>query len=192
MISLKKITGLAHYKVGLIMREGDRAIDATAGNGSDTIFLAEKAGSTGHVFAFDIQEEALKLTAGRLKEKGFEERVTLIKAGHEEITSHVDGPVSVVMYNLGYLPGGSRKVKTGFETTLNSLEQALGLLKTGGIITIIMYPGHPEGRLEKKELLEFCTKLPSKVYTVLHTVLLNQPNDPPEMIVVQKILFTAS
>jgi len=191
MISIKKITDLAHHKVGLIIKEGDRAIDATAGNGYDTIFLAEKAGPTGHVFAFDIQEEALKATAGRLKEKGFEDRVTLIRAGHEQLALYVGGPVSVVMYNLGYLPGGGCRVKTSFETTLNSFGQALGLLKTGGIITIVLYPGHPEGRLEKKELLNVCSKLPSSDYTVLHTGLVNQDNDPPEMIVVQKILFTA-
>ncbi len=192
MISIKKVTDLAHYTVSMVIKEGDQVIDATAGNGHDTVFLAEKTGPTGHVYAFDIQEEALKVTAEKLKAKDLDRRVTLIRAGHEDIAQHVDGPVAAVMYNLGYLPGGSRQVKTGYKTTLRSFEQALTLLKPGGIVTLVLYPGHPEGRLEKEELLETCTKLPSPGYTVLHTVLVNQANEPPEMIVVQKILFTSS
>ncbi len=189
MISIKKVTDLAHYMVSMVINAGDLAVDATAGNGHDTAFLAEKAGPSGHVYAFDIQEQSLKATADKLKEKALEQRVTLIHAGHEEIARHVVNPVKIVMYNLGYLPGGSRRVKTESKTTLNSFEQALTLLEPGGIITLVLYPGHPEGLLEKKELLRVCTKLPPSGYTVVHTVLANQGNEPPELIVVQKILF---
>ncbi len=189
MISLKKMTELVHHKAGLIIREGDSVIDATAGNGFDTVFLAEKVGFTGHVYAFDIQEEALARTAEILREKELQSRVTLIKADHKTLADHVRVPVSFIMYNLGYLPGGNRQITTKVHSTADSVKQALNMLKPGGMITIVLYPGHPEGRLEKEALLPICKNLSPSVYTVLHVMALNQANDPPELLVIQKILF---
>ncbi len=37
-------------------------IDATCGNGFDTLFLCRTAGENGHVKAFDIQEQAIERT----------------------------------------------------------------------------------------------------------------------------------
>ena len=191
MISIKKITELAHYKTGLIIKEGDSVVDATAGNGNDTVFLAEKVGPTGHVYAFDIQIDALTKTAEVLIEKELSDRVSLIQSGHEQLLQYVRNPVSVVMYNLGFLPGGDRQVTTKSETTLSSFKQALTLLKPGGLITMVLYPGHSEGRLEKEALILVCKDLSSSDYAVAHLELLNQANDPPELLVVQKIPLPA-
>ncbi len=119
-------------------------------------------------------------------------RVTLIKAGHEELTRHVSNPVSVIMYNLGYLPGGNKQITTGYSSTAASLEQALSLLKPGGVITIVLYPGHDTGRIEKEKLLTLCEMIPSSEYAVLYSRLINQSGDPPELIVIQKRLFIRS
>ncbi len=189
MISIKKITELAHHKTGLIIKKGDYVVDATAGNGNDTVFLAEKVGPVGHVYAFDIQIDALAKTAEILKKKELSDRVSLIQSGHEQLLQYVRNPVSVVMYNLGFLPGGDRQVTTKSETTLSSFKQALTLLKPGGMITMVIYPGHSEGRLEKEELMLVCKDLSSSDYAVLHLELINQANDPPELFVVQKIFF---
>ena len=53
------------------VQEGDFCIDATMGNGNDTLLLSQLCGKSGKVLAFDIQEQALaatqeKLTAGQL------------------------------------------------------------------------------------------------------------------------------
>lgn len=181
------MTDLAHQKVGFVIKEGDYVIDATAGNGNDTIFLAEKVGPTGRVYAFDIQEEALVRTAERLQEKDIFDRVTLIHSGHERLSEHVKIPVAAAMYNLGYLPGGKQQVATKSNTTARSIMQALKLLKPGGIATIVLYPGHVEGRREKEELLPIFENMASSEYAVLYIKLLNQTGDPPELLVVQKI-----
>lgn len=190
MFLFHKITELAHQAVSQVIRSGDSVIDATAGNGLDTIFLALKTGSRGRVYAFDIQEEALFRTAEILKEKNLIQRVSLIEAGHEKIAKHVNETVSVVMYNLGYLPGGSSGITTRLNTTLQSFQQALALLQPGGIITLVLYPGHKEGRIEKDGLMPFFSRLSTSEYTVLHYNYLNKSSDPPELVIVQKSFFS--
>jgi 16S rRNA C1402 N4-methylase RsmH len=176
----------------LAVAEGDTVVDATAGNGNDTLFLAEKVGSSGQVFAFDIQSEALAVTEERLKQSNLITRVTLIRAGHEELAKYVSNSLSVIMYNLGYLPGGNKQITTEYNSLATSLEQAMVLLKPGGVITIVLYPGHDSGKIEKEKLLSICELIPSSAYAVLYSRLVNQAGDPPELIVIQKRLFTIS
>ncbi len=186
MIRLKQITGLAQHYAGLAISNGDHVVDATAGNGYDTLFLAEKVGASGHVYAFDIQEEALIKTEDRLKEHKIEGWVTLFQDGHENLLQYIQKPISVAMYNLGYLPGGDRQITTKHQTVVQSLKQALTLLKPCGIVTIVLYPGHEQGAEEKKHIMPMIRDLSSPDYTALHNALLNQGNDPPELMVIQK------
>ena len=167
------------------MREGDRAVDATAGNGRDTLFLARLVGAGGRVYAFDIQQEALDETAALLRQNNMSERVTLIQAGHEAMDSYVEEPVAAVMFNLGYLPGGSRSIVTRPETTLQGLAAALQLLKPGGLATLVLYPGHAEGKKEKSALLEYCSGFDGLAFGVVHARLLNR-EEAPELLVVKK------
>lgn len=183
-----RITELAHYFILLAIRSGDIAIDATAGNGYDTLFLAERVGPNGHVYAFDVQDEALAKTAMRLKYNNLDQRVTLVKDSHCNLSNYFREKASVIMYNLGYLPGGDLKVTTDSTSTLSSLKQALKLLSPGGIITVVLYPGHPEGSLEKEELILFCRNLGAPDFSVIQIELLNRNNKPPELIVIQKTM----
>ena len=189
---IKRITELAQLHADLAIAEGDTVVDATAGNGNDTLFLAEKTGPTGQVYAFDTQGEALTVTEEKLKQHNLLARVTLIRAGHEELTRYVSDPVSVIMYNLGYLPGGNKQITTDYSSLAASLEQGLTLLKPGGVITIVLYPGHDAGRIEKEKLFSFCAVMPSSEYAVLSSRLVNQAGDPPELIIMQKRLFILS
>ena len=102
---LKSARHLAARYMEDILREGDVAVDATMGNGGDTAFLCKLVGKTGHVYAFDVQQEALDRTAARLEEAGMRSRATLILAGHETMRDHVPVSPHVVMFNLGWLPG---------------------------------------------------------------------------------------
>ncbi len=52
---------------------GGNYIDATMGNGNDTLFLCRMAGKTGHVTAFHIQQQALEATEKLLEENGVRE-----------------------------------------------------------------------------------------------------------------------
>lgn len=182
-----KITEMAHLYVKTALQEGGVAVDATAGNGLDTLFLARQAGPEGRIYAFDIQEEALRRTSAVLQQENLLDRVRLIKAGHEQMSAHVTEAVSAVMFNLGYLPGGDHRVVTGKETTLTALKAALTLLQNGGVITMVAYSGHPGGKEEQKALLDFCGKLNSREYRVAYTFYLNQLHHPPALITVYKL-----
>ncbi|RKP53881.1 methyltransferase domain-containing protein [Cohnella endophytica] len=134
---------------------GDIAVDATAGNGSDTLFLARTVGPKGTVFAFDIQAEALESTRRRLESEAMQEElatVALVREGHENMSEAIPverhGRIAAVMFNLGYLPGAESDVITHPASTLAALESALRMLRPGGIVTVVVYPGHEGGQTE--------------------------------------------
>ncbi len=147
--ALPRPTELAHRLLGAVVREGDRVVDATAGNGYDTVFLAERVGSGGEVIAFDVQEEAIVSAKKRVELAGFGDRVKFFTESHEEIGRRVPADsASVVMFNLGYFPGGDHERITTLQGTLAGLEAAAVVLKAGGWLSVVVYPGHPGGAEE--------------------------------------------
>jgi predicted methyltransferase len=176
-----KITELVHRQAAAVVAAGDTVVDATAGGGRDTLFMAGLVGSTGRVFAFDIQPEALARTESLLRESGLIDRVTLLLAGHEQMAAFVSVPVAAVIFNLGYLPGGDKNIVTRPETTLEALQQALALLRPGGVVMLVAYPGHEAGAIECKALYDYCRQLDAGRYSVSHLKLLNQDGNPPEL-----------
>lgn len=140
-------TALAHEILRPLIQPGDLVIDATAGNGHDTLFLAECVGATGKVLAFDVQEKAISAARERVAE--FAGQVKFFLESHTAMTTRAaSGSVSVIMFNLGYLPGEDHDLTTDGEETLRALDAAAGLLKSGGVISTICYPGHPAGATE--------------------------------------------
>lgn len=142
---LPRVTELVHELVSRRLHPGDAAIDATVGNGHDTLFLAHCVGPAGRVDGFDIQLEAIAAT--RLRTDGLPQ-VRLHACGHETMAELVTGPVSAVLFNLGYLPSGDKDVVTRRDTTLAALDSSLALLAEQGILSVVVYPGHPGGREE--------------------------------------------
>lgn len=152
-------------------RAGEPVIDATAGGGVDTLFLARHVGEAGRVFAFDVQEAALARTRARLETAvaGGDRLAAaeLVLAGHEEMTARVPteyhGRIGAVMFNLGYLPGAGRELTTQQDTTLIALVAALLLLRSGGVLTIVVYPGHEGGEAEAAAVEAWAASLPSSI-----------------------------
>lgn len=144
-----RLTRLVHEMCELVIEPGDIVVDATAGNGHDTLALARLVGETGRVFAFDVQHRAHEQTARRLADHGFTDRVTLVARGHQRMRQSLppatQGQVAVVVFNLGYLPGGDKLRITLASSTLPALDQATGVLKEGGLLTVVAYPGHQGG-----------------------------------------------
>ena len=163
---------------------GGVAVDATMGNGHDTLWLCRLAGDEGRVYAFDVQQSALDSTARRLEEAGV--RAKLILDGHQNMLRHVREPVDCVLFNLGWLPGADHGVTTRRETTLLAVSAATELLKAGGLLTICVYPGHEEGAREQAALLQGAAQLDAARFDVIHKRYLNQRNDPPQLIAVRK------
>jgi SAM-dependent methyltransferase len=166
---------------------GDRAIDATCGNGQDTLFLAELAGCEGKVWAFDIQEEALSKTGERLESAGFASRVTLVYAGHERMAEFVDEQVKAIVFNLGYLPTGERGIKTSPESTLAALEQGEKLLLPSGIILVAVYTGHEGGAEEWSAVKGWAEALNPHEFNVWQSRQLNRSEKAPFLVVVEKV-----
>ena len=168
------------------LRAGDVAIDATMGNGHDTLFLTQCVAPEGHVFAFDVQEAALIETRKRVPA----EMTTLIHAGHETMRAQVPvelhGKISAVMFNLGYLPGTNKALITRTETTMIAAREALDLLKPSGVLTITVYPGHEGGADEGRHIAEWAATLDSRRFEVQHLRPVNRTASPPELWVVWK------
>ena len=165
---------------------GDIVVDATMGNGYDTLFLCGLVGASGRVYAFDVQPGALERTAVRLEEAGVRARATLLLAGHETMEAHVVGQPSAVMFNLGWLPGSPHGVTTRVDTTLAAVDAAVRMVMPGGLVSICVYPGHEEGKRERQALLDWAGALSVRRYNVLEHRFLNASDDTPLLILVQK------
>ena len=165
---------------------GDRVIDATMGNGHDTLALCQMVGPQGHVYAFDVQPQAVENTRARLEEAGFLQRATLFCAGHEHMAERVEGPVAAVVFNLGWLPGGDKSITTRWESTEKAVKSALTLLAPRGVAVICAYPGHAEGEKERDSLAQLLAFLPPQRYNVLWHKFLNAGPGAPECFVIQR------
>ena len=177
----------ARHYLSLILQPGDWALDATLGKGRDLIFLCELVGEDGKVFGFDIQEQALTYTEKLLQERGWGNRAELIQASHANLIQYIPKEsVKAIMFNLGYLPGGDHSIVTQPESTLTALRQSLDLLASGGMITLVVYYGHPGGLEEKKAVEAFVAQLDPHFYSVVKIDFFNRRNNPPILIIVEK------
>ncbi len=188
MAYLKKSLHQAHSLAQAAVRQGDTVIDATMGNGYDTLFLAGLVGEEGKVYAFDIQALALDRTRQRLEQSDCLGWCRLILDGHQHMDKYVQGPVKLVIFNLGYLPKGDHSIGTRFETTREALEKSLDLISDDGLILIVVYYGGDSGFEEKEQLLTFLQSLDGKKYSVMKTDFINQINCPPLLIAIEKNL----
>lgn len=169
------------------LNHGDIAVDCTMGNGNDTAFLCDLVGDEGKVYAFDIQEVALRNTRKRLQELNLQERAQIILDGHENIDKYIRENVRLIIFNLGYLPKGDHNLTTKKETTIKAVQKCLGILESNSIILLIIYPGHEDGKFEKEALETFTSSLSQKEYNVVKIGFANQINNPPELICIEKV-----
>ena len=179
----------AHHFIKEHLQSGDIAIDATVGNGHDTLFLAHQVGPSGLVFGFDIQPAAIEATQLKFRLAGMD-NLTLIEASHATMSDQIPHPyhgkINAIMFNLGYLPGGNKTIITRSDSTLTALTNACQLLSDNGIITIMAYPGHTGGDLETDSVSTWCEHLDKQHFTS-HQV--PNPEDKPtapKLFIIQK------
>lgn len=170
--------------------EGDIVIDATCGNGNDTLFLSKLVGESGHVFAFDIQKQAIENSKQRLVDHHADHNVTFYHASHDELTTQLPSDlhtkVTAAIFNLGYLPGSDKSITTTGSSTIGAIEQLLQLLKPEGVIILVIYHGHEEGKREKELVMNYVKHLDQKQAHVLQYEFINQKNDPPFVVAIEK------
>ncbi len=152
--------------------------DFTMGNGHDTLWLAERVGKEGKVYAFDIQDGALANTKKLLEENDCLERCTLIKDSHHKLLEYVKEPLDAGVFNLGFLPGGDKRITTLRETTLPAINAAISVIKPGGCLLIAVYPGHEEGNIEGQLICEMLSGREQKELSAYRFNVLNAPTSP--------------
>jgi len=147
------LTQHAHQIIRAHLTPEDYAIDATCGNGHDSVFLARHAA---HVFAFDIQKQAIENTRKRIHDEGLTDKVSLYCTGHQHLAETVPSQfhqrIKAITFNLGYLPGSDKCIITQAESTLKALHASLQLLAPTGLITLLIYPGHSGGDTEYRSI----------------------------------------
>ncbi|KAA8497692.1 putative rRNA methylase YtqB [Porphyridium purpureum] len=196
-----------HVFAAEAVRPGDAVLDATVGNGHDTLHLARMVGPEGTVYGLDIQDSALTRTRERLDEafppnelltdssNSLRPRIVLEKRSHETFPESIrDGDLALVVYNLGFLPGTDplgeqRRVTTRADTTVQSLHMSLQKLRVGGLIVVTCYIGHEHGLEEQKAVLDWATNLTTA--STVHMKWLNR-DQAPSVVLIEKTAQTAS
>jgi predicted methyltransferase len=178
---------ISHELVRKVVQPGDIVVDATMGNGNDTLFLANLVGDCGKVFAFDVQQLALDNTKKKLIDAGVFDRTELILDGHQNIDKYAPNGIKAVMFNLGYLPKGDHSIGTKAVTTIAAVEKCLEMLCKEGIVMIVIYYGGDSGFEEKNSVMEYFKSLDCKKYSVLVHDFVNQVNCPPIAVCIEKM-----
>ena len=159
-------------------------VDATCGNGNDTLFLAQSAAKK--VYAFDIQQQAIDSTLKLLQANNCLEKCEVILDSHSNFDNYISEPIKAVVFNLGYLPNADHSITTLADTTLLAIDQFLTNLEINGRIVIVVYWGHENGKIEKEALLNHLTKLDQKEVEVLSYQFINQKNNAPFVLALEK------
>ncbi|MEI6334936.1 MAG: class I SAM-dependent methyltransferase [Methylococcaceae bacterium] len=187
------LVSTAHNLIKEVLHAGAIAIDATVGNGHDTLFLVEQVSPSGKVFGFDIQQAAIESTHQKCLQTHHPECLTLIHASHadmaDRIPAHHHGTISVIMFNLGYLPGGDKTIITCTDSTITALQSASQLLSNQGIITVMAYPGHSGGDLETAQVENWCEQLDKNQFCVSFFYSKENNSSAPRLFTVVKKTF---
>lgn len=187
MMKSYQITNWSHELFRLQVKKGGVYVDATMGNGHDTLFLCEMAEETGKVLAFDIQEQALCATDELLKKHGMRQRAELHLDSHTHMDQYLDEEtVDGIYFNFGYLPGGDHALATKADTSVEAIEKGLFLLKKGGVMALCIYSGGDTGFEEKDRILKYLKTLDEKKYAVIVNSYYNRKNNPPIPVFIAK------
>ncbi|MDQ6955382.1 MAG: class I SAM-dependent methyltransferase [Mariprofundaceae bacterium] len=184
-----RLTEQVHQHLQYTLKAGDVAVDATAGNGHDTLFLSQCVGKAGHIFAFDVQLQALEAASLKLQESNAPAATTWLHSGHEHMLQRIPkslhGKIKAITFNLGYLPHTDKSMTTKPETTLTALKAATCILADGGTLSILAYTGHDGGREEAEAVKLWCKTLNNHFDVRIH-IPDNTRSSPPEWICMVK------
>lgn len=208
--TLIPVLRFAHQLVRERVNKGDVVIDATLGNGHDTLLLAQLVGESGLVMSFDVQTQAFEKSQLLLEKHQVLSQVRFVHDSHAHLCQHwekylssfarIDGEAEqlssivyppspkVIMFNLGYLPGADKRYTTQVSSTLEALTQSLALLSRQGLLLVVVYPGHPEGAQEDKAVGAWASQLDQREFQVLRYGFVNQINSPPYLLAIEKLV----
>ena len=143
-----RLTEYVHLCLETRLKNGDSVLDATAGNGYDTLKAAELVQPNGNVVAIDIQKQAIKATEAKLTEAKLNHHCELHLGNHRELLKTLNQIFDCILFNLGYLPGSDKMTITTAKDTLSALNQSQRLLKEDGALFVTAYRQHEGGQDE--------------------------------------------
>jgi SAM-dependent methyltransferase len=186
----QRLTAAATSWIEVALFDGALAVDATVGNGYDTLFLAHRVGPKGKVLGFDVQKAALAGARELLKFVGSLDRVSFIHDSHSRLADYLppEAAIQGAMFNLGYLPRGNRQIITRPDTTVMALRGVLANLAVRGRITILAYREHEGGNLEYLEVREFLEQLPDHEWIIEEFVSASDSSIAPRLFRIQRKL----
>lgn len=183
------LTEQVHNELANRIKPGYWVIDATAGNGYDSVFLARQVGAAGRLYALDIQKGALETTQQRLAAAKCCDHAYLVKGDHAYMNDLLPGDaigrIAAIIFNLGYLPAGDKRCTTQTVSTLAALQQGLDLLSPSGCISVLAYPGHAGGREECEAVKNWASQLPTIDYQIKVQIPAARI-DPPEWVLISQ------
>lgn len=146
------------------------AIDATCGNGFDTLNLAKSLLAPAKIFAFDIQQCAIDSSKNLLSTCNLSDCVKFFNLSHEQMKEAIDskffGKINIAVFNLGWLPRSDKSVITRAESTIAALESLNELLdKSKNLVSVLSYRGHKGGEEEFEAVAKYLEKFKPKVYS---------------------------
>lgn len=162
-------------------------IDATAGNGNDTLFIAKMLKEDGFLYSFDISDKAIFNTQKLLCDNNINsDNIKIIHDSHENIDKYiVDKKIKAVMFNLGYLPGSDKNTATKAKSTICALENILNMIADKGVVTICSYVGHDGGE-EDREVRSYLLSLDKKTYEISKTEMIKREDAPVLYLIIKK------
>jgi tRNA A58 N-methylase Trm61 len=180
-------TELAHTILRGVICVGDTVVDATCGNGHDTVFLAECVGTNGKVIAYDIQAQAIASAQQAISDASYTDRVQWHQKSHVTMADDLAAETaSAILFNLGYLPGDDHQVTTKADETLKALETACSLLKPNGTLSIVCYPGHDEGSCEAIQVETWISQLVTQRWRIAKYAMLGTQRPAPFLLLATK------
>ena len=181
---------LSRAFVGQVVGPGDWALDGTAGNGHDTLFLVNLVGDIGKVFAFDVQQTSLDKTMARLEATGVSHRCEFCLGGHEQLAKALPeeckGKLKAGMFNFGYLPGSDKAITTKAKTSSEAVSRLFDYICPGGVISLHLYAGHAGGANEVKALTSLCGALPESEWRVAQYSIINKQRNREVLLLVER------
>ncbi len=176
---MKSIVEQSHDFLLPCLHKGAICIDATLGNGKDTIFFLNH--KVKKVYGFEIQEDILKFTLNIINN----DKLIGILDGHEKMLNYVKEEIDAIIFNFGYCPDSDSDITTLPDTSLIAVKNALNTLKHKGRMVLVMYP-HDQGRKEAELIEDYLKQVDHHLFYIEKSYQLNQDNSP-YLIQIEKI-----